>query len=166
MAEQKKTNPSESDAALERDIRRGRTFSVNEALGRMAGQGMMKGASPVSPQKQAELELERYLREHLSDASGVLPVVVLRRVTQSDLILHNMDKPMHVLSDCLVRVLHSPELLKELVREVDVEWGQVVSERPYFEQEGRAPDPNDPYTFESVRADLSTLLESLRPSAV
>jgi hypothetical protein len=166
LAEEKKTDHSEADAALEREIRRGRKFSVNEALGRMAGQGMLKGASPVSPQQQAELELERYLREHLSDASGVLPVVVLRRVTQSDLFLENMDNPLHVLSDCLRRVLHSPELLKELVREADVEWGQVVGERPYFQREGHAPNPDDPYTVESVHADLSRLLESLRPSPV
>ena len=105
-------------------------------------------------------------RSHLSDASGVLPVVVLRCVTQSDLFLENMDKPLQVLCDCLGRVLHSPALLKELVREADAEWGQVVGERPYFEQEGRAPNPDDPYTFESVRADLSRLLESLRPSAI
>jgi hypothetical protein len=166
MAEEKKTDHSEADAALEREIRRGRKFSVNEALGRMAGQGMLKGASPVSPDQQAELELARYLREHLSDASGVLPVVVLRRVTQSDLFLENMDNPLRVLSDCLGRVLHSPELLKELVREADVEWGQVVGERPYFEQDGHAPNPDDPYTVESVRADLSRLLESLRPGAI
>jgi hypothetical protein len=120
----------------------------------------------VPPQQQAELELERYLREHLSDASGVLPVVVLRRVTQSDLFLENMDKPLQVLSDCLGRVLHSPGLLKELVRVADLEWGQVVGERPCFEQEGHEPNPDDPYTFESVRADLSRLLESLGLSAI
>jgi hypothetical protein len=73
-----------------------------------------------------------------------------------------MNEPLHVLSDCLERVLRSPHLLKELVREADVEWGQVVGDRTIFEREGHAPSPDDPYTFESVRTELSRLLESLR----
>jgi hypothetical protein len=166
MAEQNRTDRSESDAALEREIRRGRKFSLNEALGRMGGQGMLKGGSPVPPQQQAEFEIGLYLRDHLSDASGVLPVVVLRRVKQSELFLHNRNEPLHVLSDYVGRLLQSPDLLKELVREADMEWGQVIGERPYFQQEGHASSPDDPYTFESVRADLSRLLESLRSDTV
>lgn len=161
MAEQDKTDRSESEAALEREIRRDRKFSLNEALGRMAGQGMMKGGSPVSPLKQAELEIGLYLREHLSDASGVLPVVVLRKVTGSKLFLQSPNEPLQVLSACIRRVLQSPDLLKELVREADVEWGQTVGERPHFEQGEHPPDRDDPYTFESVRSELTRLLESL-----
>jgi hypothetical protein len=166
MAEQDSTDRSKSDAALEREIRDGRKFSLNEALGRMAGQGMLKGGSPVPPQQQAEFEIGLYLREHLSDASGVLPVVVLRRVKQSELFLHNTSEPLHVLSDYVGQLLQFPNLLKELVREADVEWGQALGERPYFQQEGHASCPDDPYTFESVEADLSKLLESLRSDTV
>jgi hypothetical protein len=163
MTEEDKTAPSDADAALEREIRRERKFSVNEALGRMAGQGMLKGGSPVSPQQQAELAIGLYLREHLSDASGVLPVVVLRCVKESELFLHHMDEPLHVLSECVGRFLQSPNLLEELVREVDAEWGQALGERPHFQVAGQAPSPDDPYTLDSVRAELAKLLESLRP---
>ena len=45
-------NPSkpsaESDAKLERQIRAERKFTLEEAIGRMAGPGSMKGASPVT----------------------------------------------------------------------------------------------------------------------
>jgi hypothetical protein len=51
--------------------------------------------------------------------------------------------------------------LKELVREADVEWGRVQGERPYFEREGLPPDPDDPYTFESVRKTLAGIIEQL-----
>ena len=166
MTEQGKPDRSESDAALEQEIRRERKFSVNEALGRMAGQGMLKGGSPVSPLQQAELEIGLYLREHLSDVSGALSVVVLRVVKQSAQLLQNPNAPLRVLSDFVGRLLQSPKLLEELVREADVEWGQMLGERPRFQQEGRPPSPDDPYTLESVRADLSRLLESLRSEAV
>ena len=161
MAEQDKPEPSESDDALQKEIRQGRKFSVNEALGRMGGQGMMKGASPVSPRQQAELEIELYLRDHISDASGVLPVVLFRYVKQSTLLLEGAEKPMNVLAACVRRVLDSPDLIKELVRLTDMEWGGRLGERPLFEKEGQPPHPEDPYTVESVRATLQRLLDKL-----
>jgi len=162
MAEQDETDRSESDAALEREIRQGRKFSLNEALGRMAGQGMMKGGSPVSPQQQAEFEIGLYLREHLSDQFGVLPAVVLRCVKESELFLHHATAPLKVLSTYIAQLLERPTLLTELVRETDVAWGQLLGERPHFERAAQPACPDDPYTIESVRADLSKVLESLR----
>ena len=52
----------------------------------------------------------------------------------------------------------------ELVREADVEWGQRMDERPYFERVGAAPHADDPYTVESVRAALSDALDQLEGS--
>ena len=51
-----KQPPEADDAAadIEREIRRGRKFSLNEALGRLGGEGMLKGASPVPPIGQTE----------------------------------------------------------------------------------------------------------------
>jgi len=52
-------------------------------------------------------------------------------------------------------------LLKELVRQADVEWGATMGERPYFEKEGCSRHSNDPYTVESVRIALSDLVQQL-----
>lgn len=161
MAKHDKPDDPESDAALEREIRRGRKFSLNDALGRAAGQGAMKGGSPVSPQQQASFEIEFYLREHISDPSGVLPIVLLRRVKDSDLLLEDAAQPLKVLSAYVTRLLQSPDLIKELVRETDVEWARRLGERPLFEASGQAPRPDDPYTFESVRAVLERLRAGL-----
>jgi hypothetical protein len=60
-----------------------------------------------------------------------------------------------------LQVLNSDYLLKEPVREADVEWGRVQGERPYFEREGSPPHPDDPYTFESVRKTLAGFIEQL-----
>ena len=52
-------------------------------------------------------------------------------------------------------------VLKELVREADIEWGRVLGERPHFEKEGSPPHPEDCYTVESVRGALSELIKQL-----
>src|SRR5262249_43340774 len=131
--------------------------------GRMAGPGMMKGVSPVSPKQQAEAAIEDFLHRNLTDAGGVLGGVLLRRVGQSDLLLGDYDHPLAVLASYVRQVLGSDYLLRDLVREADSEWGRVFGERPHFERQGCPPDPDDPYTTESVRTALSRLIDKLAP---
>jgi hypothetical protein len=57
---------SEADAELEREIRKDRKFTLEEAIGRMIGPGAMKGTSPVPRQQQAAAEIEDWLRRHIS----------------------------------------------------------------------------------------------------
>ena len=90
-----------------------------------------------------------------------MQVVLNRRVKGSDLLLHNFDQPLFVLAACCQRILDSDYLLEELVREADAEWGRVMGERPFFQTEGSAPHPHDPYTVESVRNALTGLLKQL-----
>ena len=162
MSDDKDTQHSGADAELEWEVCKGRKFTLAEAIGRMAGPGSMKGASPVAGMQQAAAEIQEYLDRHLSDAAGVLPGVVLRYVRESDLMQNSPDSPLVVLAAWVRRILCSDQGLKELVREADVEWGRVFGERPYFEKEGQPPDPNDPYTHESVRAALTELLHALQ----
>ena len=118
----------------------------------MAGPGAMKGASPVDRRRQAAAEIQAYLGRHLADGAGALSGVLLRQVTESDLLLENLDEPpLVVLARYVRQVLGSEFGLKELVREADVEWGRVFGELPCFEKDGCPPAPDDPYTLESVR---------------
>lgn len=152
---------ADAEAELEREIREGRKFTPKEAIARLAGPGAMKGASPVSPVQQAEIEIGVWLRSHVADAGGALQVVVHRHLKGSDLLLNNPDQPLHALAGFCQRVLASEHLLKELVREADVEWGRSMDERPFFESEGSPPHPSDPYTVESVRQALVEVLNQL-----
>ena len=152
---------SESDAELEREIRRERKFTLQEAIGRMAGPGAMKGESPITRLQQAETEIALWLRTHLKDA-GELEVVLHRDIKESDFLLENLDQPPSVvLARYCQHVLGSDYLLEELVRNADVEWGRVMGERPHFDKEGAPADPEDPHTIESVRNTLSGLLKQL-----
>jgi hypothetical protein len=155
---------SDSKADLESEIRRGRQFTPQEALARMAGPGAMKGASPVSRQQQAEVEIGTWLRSHVADDVGALKGVLHRHLKGSDLLLNNLEQPLVALADHCRRILASDDILREVVRETDVEWGRLMDERPYFETADCAPHRDDPYTVESVRKALNEALEKL-PSA-
>lgn len=161
MKEKQNRQKSEAEAELEREIREGRKFSLEEAIGRMAGPGAMKGESPVSRLQQADFEIAAYLRSHLPGAGGALQVVLHRDVTSSDLLLNNSSRPLVILAEYCQRVLDSDYLLQELVRSADIEWGRILGERPYFNKEGVPSHPDDPYTPESVRQSLIELLNKL-----
>jgi len=161
MSDDQPKSTTDADAELQREIRAGRDFTLAEAIGRMAGPGMMKGVSPITRLQQAVTEIQEYLNGHLTDAAGVLQVVLLRQVEGSDLLLHDVDQPLVALAAYIQKLLDSDYSLKELVRETDVEWGRVYGERPYFEKEGKPPASDDPYTHESVRGALSELVSAL-----
>ena len=163
MNEENKTPTGPGDAELEREIRSRRKFSLAEAIGRLAGGDLMKGASPVTLKRQAELQIEHYLESHLVDAEGALEAVLLRRVRDSDILLEtSYEQPLDTLALFLERILGSEGLLQGFVNEVDAEWGRIYRERPYFQIEGQPPHRDDPYTLSSVRVTLSRLIEQLR----
>lgn len=159
MSETKQPPESASPADIEREIRRGRKFSVSDAIGRLGGGGLLKGASPVPPMQQTEAAIANYLGSHLDDPGGVLAQVMLRYVKASEILIENFDQPAVVLARYVNQVLNSETMLKDLVREADVEQARMLGERPQFEREGRPPDPDDPYTVASVRTALIRLLQ-------
>src|SRR6187401_1111260 len=113
-----------ADADLEREIRDGRKFSLAEAIGRLAGPGMMKGVSPATRKQQAEAEIESFLDRNLVTPAGAMSVVMFRQVKESEILLNNYDQPLVSLAGYVQRVLDSEYLLQELVRESDCEWGR------------------------------------------
>jgi hypothetical protein len=148
-------------AELECEIRQGRKFTPEEALARMAGPGAMKGASPVSPVQQAESAIGSWLRSHVHDPTGVLQTVLHRELKGSMILLNSLDQPLTALEKYCRHILASEDRLKELVSAADVEWGRVMDERPFFERDGGAAHPADPYTAASVRRTLGQALEQL-----
>jgi hypothetical protein len=164
MVDEKDSQRREADAELEREIRMGRKFSLADAIGRAGGAGVMKGESVVPRLRQAELEIDAWLRSHLGDGGGPFEVVLHRCVTASELMLESLDQPLSAVAAYCRRLLESDCLLEELVRDVDVEWGRAMGERPHFEKAGAPSDPNDPYTVARVRSALADLLQQLAAS--
>jgi hypothetical protein len=158
------TDPDKpTDAEIEQEIRQNRKFSAEEALGRMAGPGTMKGASALSPQQQAENAVGDWLRHNVADTAGALRTVMHRHVNASDALQKDPEHPLLALAGYCRRVLASEDLLKEVVREADVEWGRAMDERPFFDREGAPSHPDDPYTLQSVRPVLAEALRRLEP---
>ena len=160
MSENPDTNSADRDEEIERETRANRKFSLNEAIGRLAGGDFMKGGSPVTRKRQAEREIDEYLRRHLVDSGGVLRSVLLRHLGES-LLNGDYDQPLAALAEYIRSILASEHLLEEFVREADAEWGRVHDERPYFQMPGRPPHHDDPYTIDSVRLALIQLSEKL-----
>jgi hypothetical protein len=158
MSDEQDKQRSEANAEIEREIRQGRRFTAQEAMGRMIGPGAMKGGSAVSPIQQAETEIGTWLRGNLADSTGALQALLHRQLIGSELLLNNLDQPLLALEHYCRRVLGSDRGLEELVREADIEWGRRMDERPHFNREGSPPHPDDPYTKDSVRAALDGLL--------
>jgi hypothetical protein len=90
-----------------------------------------------------------------------LQALLHRRLRQSALLQNNLDQPLVALAGYCQQVLASDYHLTELVREADVEWGRRMDERPHFNREGSPPDPDDPYTNESVSAALQDIVTKI-----
>lgn len=150
-----------TEAKLEQEIRRARKFTPQEAMARMAGPGAMKGASPVSPVKQAEVAIANWLKCQVPDSTGILQAMLHRHLLGSPLLLENIDRPLVALDGYCRRLLDSDHLLEELVREADVEWGRRMDERPHFDRAGSPAHADDPYTLRSVRKTLEELAQQL-----
>jgi len=155
---------STADEDLQREIRNERKFSLEEAIGRLAGPGSMKGASPITRKQQAEAAIDNWLTLHLNSSQDALKAVLLQQLAQSELLLNNFDQPLVVLAGHCRQVLGSEHLLADLVRDSDAEWGRILGERPHFDMQDCAPDSDDPFTIASVRCTLSSLLEQLAAS--
>src|SRR5262245_17312986 len=113
MSDDHPERSTEADAELQREIRAERKFTLAEAIGRLAGPGAMKGASPVSRKQQAEAEIQEYLRRHWADAGGALSSVLLRQV-EGALLLQGFEQPLVVLAAHVRQVLASEYCLQEL----------------------------------------------------
>lgn len=146
---------------LEREIRAGRAFSIAEAIGRLGGTGVMKGASPVAGRREAAAAIDDCVRRLLPDRAGALAQVLIRRVAASEQLDRDPHRPLAVLAGAVDRLLGSAEELRELVREADAAWGRLMDERPYFDGGPRGGDPADPYTAASVRDALVRLRQAL-----
>ncbi|MDJ0657888.1 MAG: hypothetical protein QNJ42_00180 [Crocosphaera sp.] len=161
MEDKQKTN---RDNAIQREILAGRQFSLAEAIGREGG-NFLKGESPVPKLVQATTEINTFIAINLQDSSGALQAVLQTWVSTDDAkVSQNLEHPLQALRQMLDKIINNSELLYELVRQVDFQWGKMYDERPYFQSPGQPAHPDDEYTHESVEEKLKILLNKLEKS--
>lgn len=147
-----------ADQALEQEIRRGRKFSLADAIGQ-EGSDFLKGASPIPQLQQVKNALTVFVRQHLSDSSGALQASLQTLIQADDIVCsRHFETPLQALIELLQPLATQPALLQDFVRQVDMRWGQMYGERPHFERPGHPPHPDDEYTYESVRIQLIELI--------
>lgn len=148
----------ERDQAIEQEIRQGRKFSISAAIGKEGGD-FLKGESPIPKLVQVKNELLVFVGQHLHDPSGALHEIVRELIQSDDVVCSRcFEAPLAALIELLLPLTTQDALLHDFVRRVDMRWGQLYDERPYFERPGHPPHPEDEYTHESVRAQLSELV--------
>ena len=149
-------NRQEEDLLLQQDILSDRPFSLAEAIGREGGT-FLKGESTVPQLVQVVTAINTFIDRNLHDRDAALQAILHQWVKVDPRVSKYKKTPLVALEKILESILSNPNLLYELVRQVDIKWGQMYEERPYFQQPGQPPHPNDEYTHESVRQDLQKL---------
>ena len=135
-------------------------FSLDEALIHSGGGSLLSGSDQESAYERARRAIRAVLKEQVRDA-------VLEQALNAWLDLHRQqieahaNEPARCLAQVLEQTRQSDGLFIEFVRTVDVHYGQIMQERPFFQQPVDPPHPDDPHTFDSVRNALEKLVSSL-----
>lgn len=146
---------------LQQEIRRGRKFSLGEAIGR-EGSSFLKGSQDMVPRPLRALAMiNGFIDRHLRDTDGALLLCLKRWVKADVRIGKYLDQPLMALRMIVVELLEQPHTLYEFARQVAVECGRMSGERPYFQQPGANPHPEAVYCHASIRAQLSGLLAAI-----
>ena len=148
------------DLLLQQDILDSRPFSIAEAIGREGGT-FLKGESTVPKLVQVITAINTFIDRNLVDPDAALQAILHQWVKGDPRVSQYKETPLVALEEILNSLLNNSNLLYELVRQVDIKWGQMYGERPYFQKPGQPPHPNDVYTHESVRRDLLDLQNKL-----
>lgn len=161
MTEEKKQD-LDQDLELQKDIYQGREFTLADFIAKEGGD-FLKGESPVPKIVQLKTEINFFIKNNLKDLSGSLQAVLQDWVNISDdKISSNRENPLNALSLIIEEIISNDNLYYEFVRQVDLKWGQMYQERPYFQKPGQPPHPEDEYTHESVKIQLLDLLARIK----
>ena len=150
----------DEDLLLQQDILDSRPYSLAEAIGREGGT-FLKGESTVPKLVQVITKINTFIDRNLDDPAAALQAILHQWVKGDPRVSQYKETPLVALAEILQSIVDNPNLLYELVRQVDIKWGQMYGERPYFQQPGEAPHPDDEYTHESVRQDILDLQTKL-----
>ena len=139
----------------------GREFTLADVIAQ-AGGNFLKGESPIPKLVQIKNELKLFISQNLHDLSGSLQAILQIEVDQADkAISHHLDQPLLVLEELVEQSLNQPETFYELVKQVDFKYCQMYEERPHFQLPGAPAHPDDEYSHESVRVQLTNFLERI-----
>lgn len=153
------TSSDDDKRRIEQEARLRRGADLTSALLGRDGGAHLRGASPTPILQRATLEVDQWLRDHLTAPDASLRHVLLRHLAaRPDQLAAALGHPDRLLATWLPPLLAAPDRLADLVREVDMEWGHLNQERPHFDRPDRPTDPDDPYTVAGVTAMLTALL--------
>lgn len=155
-------NDNERYQELQQQILAKQEFSLANLIGREGG-SFLKGESPIPKVVQVTTEINLFINQNLKDNSGALQAILHNLVHEDQATISQyLDTPLIALEKMLEKILNNQELFYEFVKQVDLKWGQMYQERPYFQQPGQDAHPDDEYSHESVTLQLRELLQMIQ----
>lgn len=152
----------EQEQEIRQEVFRERQFGIADILAQQGG-GFLKGESPVPKFKQLKAEMQVFVSKHLQDSTGALQSVLHNLIEDNDEGVNKYeDNPLMALAEMIDNFLSNPSIFYEFVRQVDLKWGQMYQERPFFQKPGQLPHPDDEYSHESVKEQLLKLQSEIK----
>ncbi|MEM6611812.1 MAG: hypothetical protein AAF652_06055, partial [Cyanobacteria bacterium P01_C01_bin.72] len=131
---------TDEELLLQQDILESRPYSLAEAIGREGGT-FLKGESTVPKLVQVITQINTFIDRNLDDPAAALQAILHQWIKGDPRVSQYKATPLVALREILQTILDNQNLLYELVRQVDIKWGQMYGERPHFQQPGEAPHP-------------------------
>jgi hypothetical protein len=151
----------QQDQELQQEILKGRKFTLADLIAKEGG-GFLKGESPVPKFTQLKAEIKVFVTNHLQDSVGALQAVLYNLIEDDDEGVNKYENnPLSALNEMITKILSQPNIFYDFVRQVDLKWGQMYQERPYFQQPAQPAHPDDEYSHEFVKAQLLKLQEDI-----
>ncbi|MGD1867380.1 MAG: hypothetical protein ACFB0D_22755 [Phormidesmis sp.] len=150
----------ELDSELQREIRKGRKFSLAEAIGREGG-SFMKGESAVPRPVRANNAIKQFLDSQLIDTSSAFATTLFTWAKADIRVSRQLDTPLVALAQILESLLSEPTTFYEFYRQVAIAQATITGDRPHFQQPGEPPHPEADYSHKLIRTQLLELLEHI-----
>ncbi|MBF2057810.1 MAG: hypothetical protein IGQ45_11490 [Cyanobacterium sp. T60_A2020_053] len=158
MSDLEQEQEKERDMELRQDALRGKKFSLADIIG-LEGGGFLKGESPVPLMVQIKTEIKLFISNNLQDSSGALQGVLQNIIDDGDDKISALQtQPLLSLKSIIEEIINHDNIYYDFVKRVDLKYGQITGDRPYFQKPGQIPSTDDEYSHESVKTKLLEFL--------
>ncbi len=122
----------------------------------------MGGDDAIPRPVRARAVIYEFLEAYLKDPEGALKPTLKQWIADDVRVSRNLDTPLVALDEIL-RSLSQPPELYEFARAVNMKWGEIYGDRPYFQKPGQPPHPNAVYSHKMLQGQLEMLCQQLEP---
>ena len=122
----------------------------------------MKGESAVPRPLRAIANINQFIAAHAAEPSGALAETLNLWAKNDSRVSRQLDSPLTALDQIIESLLTESTVFYEFSRQVMIAQATLTGERPRFQAPNQLPHPEAEQTHDSIRTELSALLEQLK----